>query len=330
MDNFRDIIGEHRTRSISLALFKTWIILGVCILVALIIILNSFSVVDATERGVLIQMGEIKGDVLQPGIKFKIPFIQKVRKYSITPYSANINIDVGNNSIISKDNQDIGASMDIFWSFDENQIVTVASSYTRSSLESIVLSTARNALKTVVGRYNVYDLAEAQDEINTQIKEFMSGSLQEYPVRLTDVKLINFDWSPAFTAQIEETMKVTQQIKIAEQEKQIKQVQSESQVIEAEAQKKAALLKAEAEYETAVRKAEAEKETARLQAEAKVLEGNAIKEYNAALKENIETEIRLRELENEKTRIEKWDGKYVPNNMYGPIPVDTIGGIQGQ
>ena len=174
----------------------------------------------------------------------------------------------------------------------------------------------------------MYSLAEKQAVINEEIRALMTSGLSTYPVILTDVKLTNFDWSPAFSAQIEETMKITQQVKIAEQQRQIKSVEAETQVIEAEAQKKAALLKAEAEYEQTLKLAEAEKEKVRLEAEAKVLEGEALKAYNAAIKDNLEIELELRRLEVELTKAQKWNGQYVPTNNYGPIPVST-GSIQG-
>lgn len=34
-------------------------------------------------------------------------------------------------------------------------------------------------------------------------------------------------------------------------------------------------------------------------------------------------ELKLRELEIEKIKAERWNGQYVPTNNYGPIPVQT-------
>lgn len=75
--------------------------------------------------------------------------------------------------------------------------------------------------------------------------------------------------------------------------------------------------------------AEGEKAAAALRAEAKALEGEGIRKYNNSVQANMQLEIQLRELDNEKARIERWDGHYVPNNNYGPIPVQT-GSIQGK
>ena len=309
-------------------LIRNIIIAAVAVVVAVLLLASSCTIVDSNERAVLTQFGKIKGDVIEPGLNLHIPFVEKVRKYSIVPFGIGLDIPVGDNSIISKDNQDIGASVDIYWAYDPNKIVEIASTYTKDRLQTIVSSVGKNAIKTVIGKYDVYRLAEKQAVINEEIRALMTSGLSTYPVILTDVKLTNFDWSPAFSAQIEETMKITQQVKIAEQQRQIKSVEAETQVIEAEAQKKAALLKAEAEYEQTLKLAEAEKEKVRLEAEAKVLEGEALKAYNAAIKDNLEIELELRILEVELTKAQKWNGQYVPTNNYGPIPVST-GSIQG-
>jgi hypothetical protein len=39
--------------------------------------------------------------------------------------------------------------------------------------------------------------------------------------------------------------------------------------------------------------------------------------------------LKLKALDIEATRVDKWDGHYVANNNYGPIPVQT-GSIQGK
>ena len=66
------------------------------------------------------------------------------------------------------------------------------------------------------------------------------------------------------------------------------------------------------------------------EAEGLKVTGEATRKFNAALAENLNVELKKRELDNEAARISKWDGRYVPNNMYGPIPVNTRGGVQGE
>ncbi|MFA5152399.1 MAG: hypothetical protein WC554_07580, partial [Clostridia bacterium] len=58
-------------------------------------------------------------------------------------------------------------------------------------------------------------------------------------------------------------------------------------------------------------------------AKAKEAEGEGIKAFNQAISSNLNIQIRLKELEIEHDRIRKWNGVYVPNNHYGPIPIQN-------
>jgi regulator of protease activity HflC (stomatin/prohibitin superfamily) len=135
------------------------------------------------------------------------------------------------------------------------------------------------------------------------MKEKMAG----YPINITELKTVNYDWSDEFDKQIAETMSRAQQVKQAEQQLLI--VQQQAQKI--------------------VKEAEAAKEAARLNAEAKALEGEGIKKYNDSIAVNWAIELKKLELQIEMKKAEKWNGQYISQNSYGPIPFST-GDILGK
>ncbi|MDQ7079377.1 MAG: protease modulator HflC [Paracoccaceae bacterium] len=47
----------------------------------LFILINSFYIVDARKKALVLQFGQVKGVKLEPGLFFKVPFIQNVVKY---------------------------------------------------------------------------------------------------------------------------------------------------------------------------------------------------------------------------------------------------------
>jgi hypothetical protein len=102
-----------------------------------------------------------------------------------------------------------------------------------------------------------------------------------------------------------------------EKAQQVKQAEQELLITQQNAQKK-------------VKEAEADKQATQLQAEAKALEGEGIRKYNDSVATNWDIELKKLQLQIELKRVEKWNGIYVPNNMYGPIPVNTSGGVQGK
>ena len=142
--------------------------------------------------------------------------------------------------------------------------------------------------------------------------------MKNYPIELTELKINNYDWSDDFDAQIKETMNRSQQVKQKEQELLITEQEAQKKVKEAEAEKTALITRAEGEKAAAV-----------LKAEAKAAEGEGIRKYNESIARTIEIQLKLRQLDIEEKRVDKWDGHYVPNNNYGPIPVQS-GNIQGK
>jgi regulator of protease activity HflC (stomatin/prohibitin superfamily) len=300
---------------------RSWIKRGIItvVVIALLIIFNPLSCVGPNERGVKILFGAVKEAILKPGMQVHIPFVETIRKYSIVPSVVTLEIPVGASGAITKDNQTVGVEVTIFWRYMEERINEIAKNYTEDRLKGIIRTTGEAAVKSAIGQYTIFDLAINQNQIAEKIRISMVDSLVSYPITLTELKLTNYDWSEEFDRNIQDTMNQTQKVKMKEQELETARLESQKMVASAEAKKNA---------EIAI--AEGEKEQARLRSEAKIIEGNALKEYNKALAENLSIEIRIRELEIEKLKIEKWDGKYVPNNMYGPIPFDTRGGVQGR
>ncbi|MDR2470790.1 MAG: hypothetical protein LBD09_01605, partial [Treponema sp.] len=220
---------------------------------------------------------------------------------------------------ITKDNQTVGVVVTAFWRYDDDQITEIARNYTEERLKTIIKSTGEAAVKNAIGQYTIFDLAISQTEITEKIKANIIASLNQYPVVVSDVKLTNYDWSDEFDRQIAETMNRAQQVRQKEQELETAKLEAQKLVAEAQAERDAAIARAEGEKQRIV-----------LEAEAKVLEGEGIRKYNEAIAQNLNIELRLRELEIEKIRVERWNGQYVPNNMYGPIPLDSTGGIRGR
>lgn len=263
-------------------------------------------------------MGALENKVLNEGIHFKIPFMQKIEEVSIRPISNDYPIEVGRDGAITKDNQTIGADVELFYRYDENKLVSMWKNYGEAKIEAITKSILRESFKEVIGKYTIYDVAQQQEEIRTAAVKIVATKIEKYPISFVDLKIGNYDWSEDFDIQIKQTMIRSQQVKQGEQD---------LMLTEKEQQKKVKI--AESEKQALITRAEGEKEAARLMAEAKALEGEGIRKYNEELAKTWEIEQKKLQLEIEKLKAEKWNGQYVPNNMYGPIPFDGLGGVKG-
>ncbi len=307
---------------------KKIIIIALVALLAVIIVFNCFSTVGTTERGIMVTFGKAGEEVLNPGLHFTIPFAQTIRKYSLAPVNYEIDFSIGSDGAVTNDMQTVGLTADVFWMYDEERLYDAVTKYTESSLKSAIEKTMLASVKESVGKYTIYQIVENQEKISQEISSSLTSKMSIYPIVINQIAISNWDWSPAFDEQIAETMKTTQQVKIAEQELQITEQEAQKQIKEAQAEQEATIIRANAEKEKALIEAQTKLETAKLEAEAKKVQADAEAYYNQKLSENLEVELALRELEVKTKEIEKWDGKYVSTYQYGPIPV-TSGSLIG-
>lgn len=282
------------------------------IILIILLSINPLVKVDATERGLVFNWGALQEKILEPGIHFRTPFMTQIKTVTIQPIKIDHIVVVGNDGAITKDNQTVGAELTIFYRYRQDQLVNMWQDYGEEKIQSIMNSTLRESFKTTLGNYDIFKLPVSQEEIQGKVFGELQSKMGQYPIEITELKVVNYDWSDQFDAQITETMNRAQQVKQKEQE---------LLITEQEAQKK--VKQAEADKTALVTQAEGEKEAAALRADAKALEGEGIKKYNQSVAANWDIELKKIELEIERNRVEKWNGQYVPNNNYGPIPVET-------
>lgn len=293
--------------------FKAIIVAVICFVVVFSVICGSCSIVQQRERGINYTLGQVRGDEIQPGIVWHAPFISHIKTYTIVPQEFEVDFKVNTDECaVTKDLQDIGMTVNVKYVFIEGRIKEIAMKYGDSAITAAMKTKIQAAVKSVAAQYTIYDAVEKQQEISELIAKRVMQNMGEYPIDITSVDVINLNWTPEFDKQIKDTANRTQQVKIAEQEANIAAANAMKKVKEAEANKQATELDAQAK----IAKAKGE-------AEAKKVEADGIAYYNSKIAQNYQVEIKLKELEIEKIRAEKWNGVEVPNqSIYVPNTYD--------
>lgn len=299
------------------------------VILLIMVFMSPFIIIGPTERGVVVQLGEVQDRILQPGLHFRLPVVQSIKKYPVTPFEFSHFIAVGADGAITSDNQTIGVKLNLYWSYKPDAVTMIARQYTKDSIESILKSSLLASVKATLGRYTIFDLAKNQTKLSAEAFNELRMITEKYPIIITQLNLTNFDWSDSFDKNIEETQNKAQQVNQKEQELKIADLESQKQVKIAESERLALIAKAEGEKQQKILIAQGDLEAAKLAAEAKIVEGEAIRKYNEKIAQNLNVQIKLKELENEARRIERWNGQYVPTNNYAPIPVQS-GSILGR
>lgn len=295
-----------------------WVAVAVLAVLVLVFGTKSCSSVGATERGVMLTFGKPGSEVLQPGLHLKSPIGQEIEKIDITPIEYEKTFTVGQDGALSKDQQTVGVTFTLYWKYDESRILEVVKNYkTTDSIYQPVSSSVKQALKDEVGKYSVEEIVQNQSKIATAVRESFTKDLEYLPVVITDFKIGNWDWSEDYDVMIKKTMARKQEVEQMKQEVALAEQAAQKQVKEAEAAKQKAILDAEAAEASAKGAAAAKIAKADGDAQAKKKEADALAYYNQKVAQNYQVEIKLKELEIELERAQRWDGRQVPN--YVPL-----------
>ncbi|MBR5773533.1 MAG: prohibitin family protein, partial [Clostridia bacterium] len=223
---------------------KKAIIAVVIIIAAIVIISNCFTIVDAGHTGVVVTLGKVNEGVLQEGLHFKIPFVQQVVK--IDNRISKLEVDT---EAFSKDLQTVSTTLAINYRVDTSMSYSIYKNVGASYQDVLITPAVNEVLKAITAKYTAEESVTNRALISDGLLEGLNEKLNSSGLYITDVNIINFDFSEAFINAIEE--------------KQVAQQQ---------------LLKAETEKQTAITNAEAEAEAVRIRAEAEAEANNLIKE----------------------------------------------------
>lgn len=321
------------------------IIGAVALVLVVVVAFSSFTVLNPTERGVKVTMGKAGNTVLNPGVQVKAPFFQTVRKYDLSPKALNMTFSMGQDAAVTSDMQSVACELVAYWTYDETRILDIVNGYADSTIKSLVRDNTLGAIKEVIGKYSIYDIVEKQEEVTEKVRSSLIDRLSKYPVVISSLTINNWDWSAEFDAQIANTMKMAQQVKVAQQELEVTKQQAQKQVAEANAAKEKAEIEAQmrvvvAEQEALAREkqaqgqanaakvtADAEAYKAKISADAEAyareVQGKAEAAYYSELSKYADIIETLRKLDIEAERAGRWDGKEI--SQY--IPLTAAGGI---
>ena len=240
------IINEKKTISLP----KKTISVIVVLLVAIVVLLNCVTIVDAGHTGVINTLGNVSENVLQEGIHLKIPFIQTIIKMDNRIVKLEVQTEA-----FSKDLQTVETKLAINYRVSKDKSYAIYKNV-GSDYETILVSPAVNeVLKAITAKYTAEESVANRSLISQGLIEELNNKLNKNGIFVEDVNIINFEFSEAYIAAIEEKQ-------VAEQR----------------------LLKARTEKEEAIVKAEAEAETLRIQSEAQAKANNIL---NKSLNENL-------------------------------------------
>lgn len=215
---------------------KLIIILAIVAVIAIIAV-NTITVVGAGHTGVVVTMGKVNEGVLQEGIHAKIPFIQNVVMIDNRIQKLEVTTEA-----FSKDLQSVDTTLAINYRVDTAKSYSIYKNIGANYEDVLVTPAVNEVLKAITAKYTAEETVTNRALISKGLVEELNNKLNSIGLYVTDVNIVNFDFSDAFITAIEE-----------------KQV-AQQQLLKAETEKKTAITNAEAEAEAAKIRAQGEAE----------------------------------------------------------------------
>ena len=214
---------------------KKGIVLTAVLLIAVLLILNSFTIVQAGHTGVVVTMGKVKEIVLQEGLHTKIPFIQQVVKIDNRIQKLEVSTEA-----FSKDLQSVETVLAINYRVDPAKSYSIYKNIGADYENVLIVPAVNEVLKAITATYTAEQSVTNRVLISEGLIKGLNEKLNGIGLYVTDVNIINFDFSEVFITAIEEKQVAQQKLLKAETEKQ-------TAITNAEAQAEATKIRAEGE-----------------------------------------------------------------------------------
>ena len=285
---------------------EVWIIIGVIVLLAVIIVANAVKVVPQSETRVIERLGRFHS-VLPAGLNIIWPFIDKPkvvytrrvehlgngRNYVRVSTTSVIDLreqvyDFPSQQVITKDNVTTEINALLYF-----QIVDPKKSvYEIDNLPNAIEKLTQTSLRNVIGEMELDETLTSRDTINAKLQAILDDATNKWGVKVNRVELQDITPPESVREAMEKQMQAERnrraEILNAEGEKKSLILRSEgekqSRINQAEAAKQSEILKAEGEAKAKILQAEAEAEAVRRGAEAVAASNTNPASYMLAMK----------------------------------------------
>ena len=205
---------------------KKVILAVVAVILVILIAVSCLTIVPPGHTGVAVTLGRVEEGVLQEGLHFKLPFIQNV--VMIDNRITKLEVDT---EAFSSDLQTVETTLAINYRVDTSKSYSIYKNI-GGDYEAVLITPAVNeVLKAIAAKYTAEESVTNRTLISAGLVEGLNEKLNDIGLYVTDVNIINFEFSEAFITAIEEKQVAQQELLKAETEKETKITNAEAEAM---------------------------------------------------------------------------------------------------
>lgn len=230
-----------------------WVIEGIIGFFALMLILSSFTVVGAGERGVLVRLGSVQDTILGEGFHLKNP-ITDVQK--VTVKTQTIQLEAYTNKwddkfdyrmlAASRDLQDVTISAVVNYHQDATKVNKIYQEYGPTYQENVIEPIIKEVVKSTASQYTAEELVTKRIEFSEKVNQILKDRIGQKGAFLETFSVTNFQFSDSFNKAIEAKVTAEQDALAAKNKLEQVKFEAEQRVTTAKAEAEAIRIQAQA------------------------------------------------------------------------------------
>lgn len=209
-----------------------WVIIAVIILFAIITLCNSFKSIPTGFVGVKTRFGQVQSTMLNEGLNFKIPYIEKITLMDCRTQKVEYSMETSSKDLQKITNFSIAVNYNITKDTANKLYREVGVDY-----KSIIVEPAiKEAIKSVTANYTAEELITKRNEVSAMATEQIFNKLNDKGISVTSVNILDLSFSKEFDEAIEKKQIVEQQTQQAKYELEKAKVENEKKIENAKAE----------------------------------------------------------------------------------------------
>jgi len=150
------------------------------IIIIILFFLAGLRVINQYERGVKFRLGRYVG-TLGPGLKWIIPFIERIKKVDIRV----VTVDIPSQEVMSKDNVPVKINGVVFFKVLQADKAILEVEHYKYAVSQL----AQSALRDMCGKAQLDEVLAKRDEIGEKIQTVVDKETDPWGIKVTDVKI---------------------------------------------------------------------------------------------------------------------------------------------
>ncbi|MEG4091520.1 prohibitin family protein [Microcoleus sp. Pol12B4] len=179
----------------------------------LAIVSKFFVIVNAGERGVMMQFGKVQEQVLGEGIHVILPTVYTVKNLTVRVQKQESSAEAS-----SKDLQDVFTDVALNWHIipEEANAIFQQIGDEKEVVARIIEPAVEEVLKAVMAKYTAEEIITKRGEVKAAVDDSLTLRLVTYHIAVDDISLVHVHFSERFSEAVEAKQIAEQEAKTGE------------------------------------------------------------------------------------------------------------------